>query len=65
MRAAYDLERENLARAAEKAGGVLNVLFVYNGARDVKPARVGFECVRGDMSSMCRKICAAAERERR
>ena len=65
MRAAYDLERESLAGAAERAGGALNVLFVYNGAKDVKPARVGFECVRGDMSSMCRKICAAAGRERK
>jgi len=65
MRAAYDLEREALTRAAEKAGGALNVLFVYNGAGDAKPARAGFECVKGDMSSMCRKICAAAERERK
>lgn len=65
MRAAYDLEREGLARAAEQAGGALSVLFVYNGAKDVKPARFGFECVRGDMSSICRKICAAAGRERK
>jgi ribonuclease P protein component len=63
MRAAFDPERENLARVAEKAGSALNLLFVYTGGKDVKPAGFVFESVRGDMSSICRKICAAAGRE--
>ena len=65
MRAAYDREREGLARAAEQAGGALCAVFVYNGTGEAKPARFGFECVREDMSSICRKICAAAGKERR
>jgi ribonuclease P protein component len=65
MRAAFDLEREGLAGIAEKGGSALSVLFVYNGGKDVKPARFVFESVAGDMSSICRKISAAAGRERR
>lgn len=63
MRAAYDLERDGLAGAAEKTGGVLSLLFVYVGGKEIKTARFVFESVRGDMSSICRKICAAAVRE--
>ncbi len=65
MRAAFDLEREGLAKIAEKTGCALSVLFVYSGGKDVKPARFVFESVRGDMSSICRKIYASAGRERK
>jgi ribonuclease P protein component len=63
MRAAYDLEREGLAGAAEKTGGVLSMVVVYVGGKDRTTARFIFESVREDMSSICRKICAAAPRE--
>jgi ribonuclease P protein component len=63
MRAAYEQEREGLAGASGKAGIVLSVLFVYNGGKDLKSARFGFESVRRDMSAICRKICAGAGRE--
>ncbi len=65
MRAAFDLEREGLTGVAEKAGGALSVLFVYIGGKEMKQARFVFESVRGDMNSICRKICTAAGRERR
>jgi ribonuclease P protein component len=65
MRAAFDLEREGLAGAAEKAGGALSVLFVYNGGKEMNHARFVFESVRGEMSSICGKICTASGRERR
>jgi ribonuclease P protein component len=65
MRAAFDLEREEVARAAGRAGGALSVLFVYNGGKDETQARFVFESVREDMSSICRKICAVAGRERK
>jgi hypothetical protein len=64
MRAAYELERETLAGAAEKAGSTLSVLFVYKGGRDPKPAPFRFEPVREDMSSLCRTLCLMAEKER-
>ena len=65
MRAAFDRERGGLAGVAEKAGGALSMLFVYNGEKDANAARFVFESVRGDMSSICRKICAASGRERK
>ncbi len=65
MRTAYEQERKSLAGAAGRTGGALSVLFVYNGGKDVKAARSDFKDVRGDMSSMCQKICAAAARERK
>ena len=64
MRAAYEQERKDLADAAGKAGGALSVLFIYKGGKDVSSGPVVFERVRGDMSSICRKLCVAGERER-
>jgi ribonuclease P protein component len=65
MRAAFDLEREGLAGVAEKTGGALSLLFVYDGGKEMNQARLVFESVRREMSSICRKICIAAGRERR
>jgi len=65
MRAAFDLEREGLTGVAEKAGGALSVLFVYGGGKEMEQVRFVFESIRGDMNSICRKICTAAGRERR
>jgi ribonuclease P protein component len=58
MRAAYDRERETLTGAAVKAGGALNLLFVYSGENDPGARRFEFERVRGDMNELCRKVCA-------
>ena len=64
MRAAYEQERESLASAAGRTGGALSLLFVYRGKKGATSGRFRFESVREDMSSICRKICAASGNER-
>jgi len=64
MRAAYEREREDLAGAAVRSGSGLSLVFVYNAGKAAMPARHGFAGVSKDMSSICRKICAATFRER-
>lgn len=64
MRVAYEQEREGLAGAAVKNGGALSILFVYKGVRQAQSARIALESIRGDMNSICRKICAAEGRGR-
>lgn len=63
MRAAYDRERQDLACAAEKAGRTLSLLFVYGGTRGGPAERFSFTSVSGDMNSLCRKVCAIAEKQ--
>lgn len=63
MRAAYDRERDHLACAAEKAGASLNLLFVYGGGKHGNAVRFSFTSVSGDMNSLCKKVCAIAEKQ--
>jgi ribonuclease P protein component len=64
MRAAYASEREFLTGAAASSGGRLSVLFVYSGENDPGRVRLDFSRVSGDMTMVCRKVCAMAEKAR-